>query len=147
MRVEGTTVVELPREELWQRLTSPRLLEQAMPGVEWVDIEDDDRFTMRIAPQTALGATPFTLRWQIRGRREPEQLKLEGSGVDGEYGGRLSVELELAAAGGATEVRWQAEARFGGVLSSLGQRVLPALVSDRIDAALLGTERIIAGAP
>lgn len=136
MRVEGSLEVPGARAELYRMLSDPRRLEDVLPSVDTVVVEDDEHFSVMAAPVTGLGVTPLALSVEIADRREGEHVRLLGAGEGGEYVVSFSAELDFRDAGPATRVEWAADARFGGVIASLGQRVLPAILRQQVERVL-----------
>jgi carbon monoxide dehydrogenase subunit G len=121
---------------VWSRLSDPRELEQALPGVEEVEVHDSESFAVLVAPRTALGETSLWIDVEISERREGEHVRLECRGRGGEYDASLAVDIDLDGDGENCAVSWSAEASFSGVWSALGQRVLPAILSTQIERVL-----------
>jgi carbon monoxide dehydrogenase subunit G len=136
MVTEGRTIVALDAATLSATLTDPEALERVLPGVDDVEVDEDGRFSARLQPGTQLGVTPFDLVWTVVENRPGERLRVVGRSAAGEYAVDLDVTLDLAAERDGTAVAWQADARFAGTLSSLGQRVLPMLVAHEVDRVL-----------
>ncbi len=136
MNAQGSATIDAPREQVYAQLSDPKRLEPLLPSVQSLDELGDGRFAVRVAPQTALGATPLFLELSIREQREPEHVRIEGSGDGSEFRTTFEVKLDFAEHGSGTEVSWEAQARFSGILSSLGQRILPAILASQIDAVL-----------
>lgn len=136
MNARGSSRLDAPRAQVYARLSDPTRLQSLLPSVESVDELGDGRLSVRVAPQTALGATPLELELSIRERRDPEHVQIDGSGDGGEFRTTFEVRLEFAEHGSGTEVTWEAAARFDGLLSSIGQRILPALLAAQVDAVL-----------
>jgi carbon monoxide dehydrogenase subunit G len=136
VRTGGTIALAAPAQSLWSRLSDPRMLEDALPAVELVELIDSERFTVGVAPATGLGITPLRLELSIKDAREPEHVRLEGTGHAAEMATAFGVDLDFDSRGQQTTVRWSAEARFDGVLSSVGQRVLPAIFAAQVERVL-----------
>lgn len=136
MKANGSSQLEAPRKRLYECLSDPGQLEQLLPSVESVEQISHDVLAIRVAPQTALGATPLDLEITIRERRGHEHVRLDGTGNGGEFQASFQVELDFTENGSGTEVSWRAEAKFNGLLSSLGQRILPAILGAQVDAVL-----------
>lgn len=133
MRAEGSLEVPAARPGLYRMLSDPRRLEDALPSVDAVVLEDDEHFAVMAAPATGLGVTPLALSVVIADRREDEHVRLAGTGEGGEYTVSFAVEVDFHDAGPGTRVDWVAEARFSGVIGSLGQRVLPAILRQQVE--------------
>jgi carbon monoxide dehydrogenase subunit G len=145
MRVEGERRAAAAPAELWRSLSDPRALGEALPNVDLVDVEGDDRFSASVRFATGVGITPLRMRFAVSDRREGEHVRITGSGHGGDHAVDLDVELDLAAAGSGSAVRWRADVRVLGPLRSLGQRALPGLVRDQVDAVLAAAEREAGG--
>jgi carbon monoxide dehydrogenase subunit G len=136
MRVQGTVEVPAARAELYATLSDPRRLEAALPAVDSIDLDGDDAFTVTAAPATALGVTPVRLSVRISDRRESEHVRLSGTGRAAEYAATFDVAVDFTDAGDGTAVGWVAEATFVGVLASLGQRILPAVLDQQVERVI-----------
>jgi uncharacterized protein len=134
--ISGSTGVAAPRDELWAVLSDPARLAQALPGVSDVSIEDDRRFSAVARPLTALGETRVAMAFEIVEQRPPEHVRIAGSGSAGENLIELSIALDLAPDGARTAASWSAEVQVRGVLASLLQRGLGALVNEQVEAVL-----------
>lgn len=102
MKANGTSHLDAPRGRLYACLSDPRELEQLLPSVESVEQISEDELTVRVSPQTALGATSFDLELTIHEQREPEHVRLEGAGHEGEFnpsilGSQVDAVLQAAA--------------------------------------------------
>jgi len=146
MIVTGSSSVAAPRERLWGVLSDPAALAQALPGVDDVSIEDARRFSAVARPSTALGETRLRMDFEVLEERPSEYVRIAGSGHAGEGLLALTVELELADAGAATAASWRAEVALRGVLNSLLQRGLGALLNEQVEAVLAAGARISEGA-
>lgn len=136
MNARGTTQLDVARANLWLRLSDPRTLEDVLPSIQSVERHDDDSFAVHIEPQTGLGSTPLHLEVAMLDRKENEHVRLQGSGRGGEYATSFEIEIDLDENAGGTEVRWSAEASVDGVLGSLGQRVLPMILTSQVQQVL-----------
>jgi len=153
MRTAGEIVLDAPRAALWDAMADPVALGAALPGVDEVEVDErDGSVGVRARPSTGLGVTPFALRLWVRERREREHVTIDGKGRGGESAVTFTVTLDVrdagasGRAGAATAVAWTAQAVVLGVLGSLGQRVLPAVVAGQIEGVLRAAARPQEGA-
>jgi len=142
MIVSGRAVVPVAVPELWTALSNPARLGQALPHVDTVDVRDDGSFSAIARPRTGLGHTPLRMEFEIADRRDGEHVRIVGAGLAGENTVSLTVELDLTASNGgsSSEANWTADVRVGGVLASLVQRSLPALVTDQVNGMLAAAQ-------
>ena len=146
MIVSGRSVVPMPVAELWATLSDPSRLGEALPHVDTVDVRDDANFSATLRADTGLGQTPLRMEFEIADRRDGEHVRIVGTGLAGENQLWMSVELDLSSEGdGDSAASWMADVRVRGVLASLVQRNLPALVTDQIDGVLLVAQQAGSG--
>lgn len=145
MRVEGKRRTSVAPAALWRSLSDPRALGEALPNVDLVDVEGADRFSASARFATGVGITPLRMRFAVSDRREGEHVRITGSGHGGDHDVDVDVELDVEADGSGSAVRWRADVQVLGPLRSLGQRVLPGLVGDQVDAVLAAAEREAGG--
>jgi carbon monoxide dehydrogenase subunit G len=147
MIVTGSRSVAAPRELLWQVLSDPARLADALPGVDGVSLDGDSRFSALARPRTALGETRMEMDFEIAEQRPSDYVRISGSGFAGESLISLTIELELADGGAAlTQASWRAEVAVRGVLSSLLQRGLGPLFNQQVEEVLEAGARICEGA-
>jgi len=125
---------------LWGALSDPERLGEALPEVGPVEVASPDAFSASVRPATGLGVTPLRLDVRIAERDEPRRVRIVGDGAGGEYRVAFDVTLELEAADGGCDVRWDARVQAFGVLASLTQRVLGMLLRDQISVVLDAAE-------
>ncbi|HEY8583044.1 MAG TPA: SRPBCC family protein [Capillimicrobium sp.] len=140
MRIESSYTSSAPADELWAALSDPERLGEALPGVTYVDVESPERFSATVRPATTVGITPLDLTVEVREREEGRRVRLVGDGAGGEHRVTFDVTLSLAPAPAGCEVTWAAGVQAFGVLASLTQRILPAILRDQVTLVLRTAE-------
>jgi len=141
MRIEGSRHVAAGVPALWAALSDPRRLGDALPDVEHVGVDGEDRFSVLLRPATGLGVTPLAMDFHVAERDEPRRVRITGAGRGAEHAVLVDVELSVSADGDGAQVRWASDVRVLGVLASVGQRVLPGLVREQMALLLGAAER------
>ena len=141
MTIESTYTSTAPADALWSALADPERLGEALPGVSYVDVESPERFSATVRPATTVGITPLDLEVEIRDREEGRRVRLVGDGAGGEHRVTFDVSLTLTPAGSGCEVAWSAGVQAYGVLASLTQRILPAILRDQVTLVLRTAEQ------
>ena len=141
MIVSGSATLPVGVAQLWEALSDPARLGDAIAHVDGVETHGDGSFSATARPRTGLGDTPLRMEFEIADRREREHVRIVGVGTAGENYVRVAVELDLAENGGSTKASWTADVRLGGVLASLVQRSLPALVTEQVNEVLAAAVR------
>jgi carbon monoxide dehydrogenase subunit G len=142
MIVSGSALVPIAPPELWAALSDPVRLAEALPHVDTVDSDGGDRFSAWARPRTGLGDTPLRMEFEIADRRDGEHVRIVGEGTSGENFVKLVVDLDLVARGDSSEARWTADVQVRGVLASLVQRSLPALLTEQVNEVLAAASKV-----
>jgi hypothetical protein len=124
MKLEGTYEVPAPREKVWDAFQDPKLLQEAMPGCERLEATgpDDYKAVMKIG----VGGVKGTFEGKVRlgDKKPPESYRMavEGSGGPGFIRGEAVI--TLTEVGSGTRVSYTADVQVGGLIASVGQRLL-----------------------
>jgi carbon monoxide dehydrogenase subunit G len=127
MKIEGQYAFAAPRETVWQHLMSPESLARALPGCEKLEPAADGSFQAVL--KIGIGAVKGTYQGRIELAdvipMESYRMKVEGKGA----GGFVKGEGALNLSGDdqrATTVQYSGEAQVGGLIASVGQRLMQA---------------------
>lgn len=126
MKFEGQYRVAAPKELVYEKLLDPKALAQALPGCEGLEPDSDGRYKARM--KVGIGAVKgvYEGRVEIFDRQPPDRfrMKIDGKGPGGFLKGEG--EVILAAENGETIVKYSGDAQVGGLLASVGQRMMQA---------------------
>jgi len=124
MKIEGTTDIPASHDRVWTALLDPETLAAAIPGCEKLEALGDGEF--KAIMKVGVGPVKGTFEGKVRlSDVEPPnryRMALEGSGGPGFVRGQAL--MELAPAEGATKVHYDADVQIGGLIASVGQRML-----------------------
>ncbi len=124
MKLEGTYLIAAPRETVWQHLLNPETLAKSLPGCEKLEPQPDGSFRAEMKVGIAAVKGSYHGRVEILEPLPPERfrMKVEGQGT----GGFLKAEgtLTLLGTGSETLVGYSGEAQVGGLIASVGQRLV-----------------------
>lgn len=124
MKLEGSHDVPAPRQKVWDAFLDPARLKKAIPGCEKLEAIGTDEYkaTMKIGVGGVKGT--FEGKVRIADRKPPESYKLavEGSGGPGFVRGETLI--TLSDIDGGTRVAYSADVQVGGLIASVGQRML-----------------------
>ena len=124
MKLEGSYEVPAPRKKVWDAFLDPKVLKQAIPGCEKLEAIGPDEYkaTMKVG----VGGVKGTFEGKVRlGEKNPPdsyKLAVEGSGGPGFIRGETLI--TLTDSGSGTTVSYTAELQVGGLIASVGQRML-----------------------
>ena len=124
MRIQGDISFDATPQEVWEVLVDPQVMAQCIPGcTELREIEPD---VYAASLKVGVGAVSGTYQGKLRlmGKEEPTRYAMvfEGNGTQGFVRG--SGEAQLRSANGSTVVSYGCDMEVGGLIASVGQRVL-----------------------
>ena len=124
MKIAGTALLPGTPEQVWDLLNDPQRLAKLLPGCERLDADGPDRYKAVIKFGLAAVSGTYSGSVQLTDKNPPHslRLKLDGKGLAGFVTG--GGELHLAAKKGQTEVTYNGEAQVGGLIASVGQRMI-----------------------
>jgi uncharacterized protein len=124
MKLEGAYEVPAPREKVWDAFLDPALLKQAIPGCEKLEATGPDEYnaTMKIGVGGVKGT--FEGKVKLTDKHPPDSYRMavEGSGGPGFIRGETLISLTDNGTG--TRVSYTADVQVGGLIASVGQRLL-----------------------
>lgn len=126
MKIEGTYSFRAGREKVWQALLDPAVLARCLPGCEALDETGPDQY--EATAKIGIAAVKGTYKGKVRieNKRPPSSYVLRGEGTAsaGFFNGQLAIELEEGEADEGTFLKYAVDAQVGGLIASLGQRML-----------------------
>ena len=124
MKIEGNYTFKAPRERVWEVLLDPKIMSQCMPGCEGLKEIGPDQYetSMKIGVASVKGT--YKAKVSIKDKRPPEHYILSGEGAGGPGFLQGEVVIDLEDTDGGTILRYNTEARVGGLIAGVGQRML-----------------------
>jgi uncharacterized protein len=148
MKLTGTYTISAPRPTVWQSLMDPAVLACSLPGCEKMETQPDG--TYRAELKVGIGAVKGSYHGHIEvvdgAPPERYRIKVQGEGRGGFVQGEGL--FTLAENGpGSTLISYSGEAQVGGVIASVGQRLLEAAAKQTARKFFDEFARQVASAP
>jgi carbon monoxide dehydrogenase subunit G len=126
VKLQGSYVLPGSREQVWELFTDPARLAKLLPGCERLEPDGPDRYKVAVKFGVAAITGKYAGSVELSDKHPPASLgmRVEGKGAPGFMKGEGK--LELVEKRGQTEVRYTGEAQVGGVIASVGQRMIEA---------------------
>ncbi len=124
MKIEGSHDISAPRERVWKALLDPATLARAIPGCEGLDEIGSGEYKAKMKVGVAAIKGTFEGKVRLFDLDPPHRYKmaLEGSGGPGFVRGEAG--MELSDIEGGTRISYSADVQVGGLIASVGQRML-----------------------
>lgn len=125
MHFQGTVQIDAPRDRVWAFVIDPNQVGQCGPGVESIEVVDDDHFKATAKVGIGFISARFKIDMAFEDRTPPDSATIKahgqapGSAVDATATMRLS-----DGPNGGTVMDWQADVDIAGTLASLGARLI-----------------------
>ena len=126
MKIEGRAQLPGTREQVWQMFTDPARLQKLLPGAEKLEPDGANRYKISVKFGIAAITGKYAGSVELADQKPPSSLrmKVDGKGAPGFMKGEG--QLELREKSGGTEVSYAGEAQVGGLIASVGQRMIEA---------------------
>ena len=125
MQFSGTVQIAAPRDRVWAFLMDPNEVGSCGPGVDTIEVIDDDHFKAKAKIGVGFISARFSIDMSVAERNAPDRAVLKahgqapGSAVDATADMRLSGPVE-----GPTVMDWSADVHIAGTLASVGARMI-----------------------
>lgn len=142
MQVQGSNVIQAPRERVWELLQDPGVLARCVPGVR--EMTPDGENSYRALLDVAVGPVKGTFKAKvgISNLSPPESMTLsvEAKAPTGMI--NATGQLLLSEQGpSATRVDWSGEPRMMGMIASLAGRLIGGISKGQADVFFANLER------
>jgi carbon monoxide dehydrogenase subunit G len=148
VKVEQSFEIAEPRERLWEFFEQVDEVAKCVPGVESVEVIDADNSKVRVTQSVGPMTATFDLKMRITERQQNERMQFTaiGRAVKGAAGNLRSANtVTLQATDAGTRVNLEADLAMGGVLGSVGQKVIAKQASAVTRDFMSSLERAVKG--
>jgi uncharacterized protein len=124
MKLEGNHTINAPRARVYASLVDPEILQECIPGCESLERTAPDSYAMTIRAGVGPIKGLFNGAVQMEDLKEPEHYRLvvDGKGSTGFLKG--AGDFDLSENDGSTEIKYTGEVQVGGMIASVGQRMV-----------------------
>lgn len=136
MKLAGSYTFDAPRENVWELLMDPSVLQRIIPGCERLEEVGPDTYAADIKLGIANVRGDYTGTVKISDQKPPESYRLEGEGRGKPGFAKGAGCLELLDENGKTTMRYQADVQVGGPVAGIGQRLIEASAKSIINQSL-----------
>jgi uncharacterized protein len=126
LNLAGSATLPGSPEQVWELFHDPARLARLLPGCERLEPDGPDRYRVAVKFGVAAIMGKYAGKVELSDKHPPSsmRIRLEGKGAPGFFNG--NGEIHLLKSGAETEVRYSGEAQVGGLIASVGQRMMEA---------------------
>ena len=147
MKIEGSADIPAPREKVWAAFLDPNVLAQALPGCEKLEAIGPNEYkaTMKVGVAAIKGT--FEGKVKLSDLEPPNRYRMavEGSGGPGFVRGEAG--MQMSDVDGGTKVSYDADVQVGGLIASVGQRMLGGVTKMMLDQFFTRMTELLASKP
>ncbi len=138
LRIQGSVVVDAPREDVYRLLLDPELMKQVINKIPGISVErlekvSDSEFNGTATIGVAMVKGTYDGKIRILEQRPGEYVKLRGDGKGGGNWTSGEAELTLVQQDGQTVMNYLGQGNISGQLASVGQRLMDTVGRQFID--------------
>jgi len=126
MKIHGTHQLRTTRDRVFAALTDPQILQRCIPGCESLDQTAENTYAATM--KAGVGAVKGTFKGNVRLEdiQTPSHYRMivDGKGTPGFVKG--TGEFDLTGSDSVTDIAYTGEMQVGGVIASVGQRMIEA---------------------
>jgi len=125
LHFEGTFDVKAQRDKVYSMILDPNQISQCMPDLQKLDVKSPDDFTAVVKAGVSFIKGDFNLHFLVVEKTPTTHAKMtaHGTGIGSTVDMEMCIDLADVPAGG-TSMKWSAEAKIGGRIASVGQRLI-----------------------
>jgi carbon monoxide dehydrogenase subunit G len=127
VEIEKTLLLDAPPARVWALLLDPNAMGACVPGMESIEVLNDDEYVAVMKVKISFISARFKLRTRIVDRQAPNYLRAEGTGEDASVASSLKQVSEMwlaAREGGGTELRMKVKVDVLGRMGTFGLGVM-----------------------
>jgi carbon monoxide dehydrogenase subunit G len=124
LKIEGSYMLNAPRQRVWEVLLDAKTMAQCMPGCESMNEVAPDQYeaVMKVGIASVKGTYKGKVR--IKDKNAPSHYVLSGEGQGGPGFMRGDLSIDLEEQDGRTLLKYSTDAQVGGLIAAVGQRML-----------------------
>jgi len=125
VHLEGTYILNRPREEVWQFISKPEDIAKCLPDLQSLEVRDSKTFTVSIKVGIAFVRGNFRFDFTLLDQKPPSHSKFEAVGKGAGISVRLTASIDLNEVDtGTTELTWKTDAELGGLLGEISPSLI-----------------------
>lgn len=143
MKLAGEYTFDAPRDQVWEALFDPEILASVMPGCEKLELVGEQEYEGLLKIKVGPVQGKFNGKIKLHDIQEPDsyQMEIDGRGQPGFVKAEATVKLEDD--GGGTKLIYDSDAKVGGRVATVGQRLLDSSAKAITKQSLEGLSKVI----
>ncbi|MEM8933739.1 MAG: carbon monoxide dehydrogenase subunit G [Acidobacteriota bacterium] len=143
MKLAGEYTFDAPRGEVWTALFDPEILASVMPGCEKLDLIGENEYEGVLKIKVGPVQGKFNGKVKLTDIHEPDSyhMTIDGRGAPGFV--KAEADVRLSEEDGHTVLHYESDAKVGGRVATVGQRLLDSSAKAITKQSLEGLAKVI----
>jgi len=124
MHFEGTFDIKASRQKVWDFISVPNNVAKCLPDLQKLEVVAPDRFKATVKAGVGFVKGTFNFEFTMLDMQPLTHAKLSGHGSGTGSTVDLETVIDLSDLPDGTRMAWKADAKVGGLIASVGQRLL-----------------------
>ena len=143
MKLAGEYTFDAPRDAVWESLFDPVILASVMPGCEKLELVGENEYEGLLKIKVGPVQGKFNGKVKLSDIEEPDRyhMEIDGRGAPGFV--KAEAEVRLTEEDGKTVLHYDSDAKVGGRVATVGQRLLDSSAKAITKQSLEGLAQVI----
>jgi carbon monoxide dehydrogenase subunit G len=129
MHYEGTIEAPVTRAKFYSFITDPKNVIGILPDVVGSNVKDPDHFSVKMKTGIAYLKGTVEADFSFAEKADGRRVKVAGRGQGMQSSLEITLEIDIEEAGASTKARWTTDLVVGGLLASVGGRLIDGVAS------------------
>jgi carbon monoxide dehydrogenase subunit G len=140
MHYDGSFEVPVSKQKVYDFVMDPKKITSIFPDVQDLKILDENNFSLKAKVGVSFIRGMMDVKMSVVERRPPTfaRMKAKGNGMSSSVELENTFTMEDGQGGNGTLVRWGADAKIGGLMASVGSRLIDAAAQKYV-AEIIGS--------
>ena len=142
LHLDGSNVMNAPREKVYALLTDPNFLAKTLPDAEDVRVIDATSLEAKLKLRVAVVSSTLRMKMTVTKTEPPSKATLLAEGTGS--GSSMKVTSVFTLGGDLpTTMSWSADAEIAGVMAGLGSTLLKGFATKKVAEIFAGITRAV----
>lgn len=139
MHYEGSLEVKRNIKEVYDFLIDPKQITTVVPDLESLEIIDENNFNIKAKVGISFIKGTMNVKFQVVEKVEPKHAKIVGNGTGLQSSVNMTLTFDLNEKDqNTTMIKWSADVQLGGLVASVGGRLLDSTAKKYIEKIVEG---------
>jgi len=135
--------VDTSVDRVWSLVTSPSDFAKIIPDLQKLEVIDERQFKASFKVGLGMIKGTMNMNFRFEDLQPATHVKVSGRGSGLQSTADLTLLIDLSPEDGKTQVSWSADITVGGLVASVGSRLLESAVKEKVREIIGGIKRVI----